>query len=90
MGEPVKYEEAFKESLQRPEVFWGRAAEEIAWYKKWDQVLDTSNPPFALWFLGGEINTCYNAVDRHVEGGLGQQPALIYDSPVTDTIQTYT
>ncbi|HUW94389.1 MAG TPA: propionyl-CoA synthetase [Anaerolineae bacterium] len=86
----MKYEEAFKESLQRPEVFWGRAAEEIAWYKKWDQVLDNSNPPFALWFLGGEINTCYNAVDRHVEGGLGQQPALIYDSPVTDTIQTYT
>jgi propionyl-CoA synthetase len=90
MGEPVKYEEAFKESLQHPEVFWGRAAEEIAWYKKWDQVLDTSNPPFALWFLGGEINTCYNAVDRHVEGGLGEQPALIYDSPVTNTVLTYT
>jgi len=90
MGEPVKYEEAFKESLQRPEVFWGRAAEEITWYKKWDQVLDTSNPPFALWFLGGEINTCYNAVDRHVEGGLGEQPALIYDSPVTHTVLTYT
>jgi propionyl-CoA synthetase len=86
----VRYEEAFKESLEHPEVFWGRAAEEITWYKKWDRVLDNSNPPFALWFLGGEINTCYNAVDRHVEGGLGEQPALIYDSPVTQTVRTYT
>jgi propionyl-CoA synthetase len=90
MGEHVKYEEAFKESLQNPEVFWGRAAEEITWYKKSEQVLDTSNLPFALWFIGGEINTCYNAVDRHVEGGLGEQPALIYDSPVTHTVLTYT
>ncbi len=86
----MRYEEAFNESLQHPEVFWGRAAEEITWYKKWDRVLDNSNPPFALWFIGGEINTCYNAVDRHVEGGLGEQPALIYDSPVTQTVRTYT
>jgi propionyl-CoA synthetase len=86
----VKYREAFEESLSSPDSFWGRAAEEITWYKKWDQVLDTSNLPFARWFLGGLINTCYNALDRHVEGGRGQQPALIYDSPVTNTVRTYT
>jgi len=86
----VGYREAFEESLSSPDSFWGRAAEEISWHKKWDQVLDTSNLPFARWFLGGLINTCYNALDRHVEGGRGQQPALIYDSPVTNTIRTYT
>jgi len=86
----VKYGEAFKESLESPETFWGRAAEEITWYRKWNQVIDASNVPFTRWFVGGSINTCYNAVDRHVEGGRGQQPALIYDSPVTNTTQTYT
>jgi len=86
----VEYRAAFAESLSSPDSFWGRAAEEITWHKKWDQVLDTSNLPFAKWFLGGLINTCYNALDRHVEGGRGQQPALIHDSPVTNTIRTYT
>ena len=86
----MKYSEAFKESLESPETFWGRAAEEITWYKKWDQVLDVSNLPFSRWFVGGELNTCYNALDRHVESGRGEQAALIYDSPVADTIRTYT
>jgi propionyl-CoA synthetase len=86
----VDYRQAFSESLESPETFWGRAAEEITWYRKWDQVLDVSNLPFSRWFVGGLINTCYNALDRHLEGGLGQQPALIYDSPVTDTVRTYT
>jgi propionyl-CoA synthetase len=86
----VNYAQAFKESLESPETFWGRAAEEITWYRKWDQVLDVSNLPFSRWFVGGLINTCYNALDRHLEGGRGLQPALIYDSPVTDTVRTYT
>ncbi len=86
----MKYIEAFKESLESPETFWGRAAEEITWYKKWDEVLDVSNLPFSRWFVGAELNTCYNALDRHVESGRGDQPALIYDSPVTNTIKTFT
>ena len=86
----MTYMEAFKESLESPETFWARAAEEITWYKKWDRVLDASNLPFVRWFAGGELNTCYNALDRHVESGRGDQTALIYDSPVTDTIKTYT
>ncbi|MGW8272993.1 MAG: AMP-binding protein, partial [Thermodesulfovibrionales bacterium] len=85
----AKYDEAFEESIGNPESFWGRAAGDISWYRKWDRVLDDSNKPFYRWFAGGELNTCYNAVDRHVEGGRGDQIALIYDSPVTSTVQKF-
>ncbi|WP_457573698.1 propionyl-CoA synthetase [Desulfolithobacter sp.] len=84
------YEEIFKKSIENPEEFWAEAAQGIDWYKKWDTVLDRSNPPFYRWFSGGEMNTCYNAVDRHVENGRADQPAIIYDSPVTDTIRKIT
>ena len=85
-----KYEEVFRRSIQDPEGFWGEAAEAITWHKKWDKVLDASNPPFYRWFAGGEMNTCYNALDRHVEGGRANQTAIIYDSPVTNTIRKIT
>jgi propionyl-CoA synthetase len=68
--------------------FWAREAENVVWTKRWDRVLDDSNPPFYRWFPGGETNTCYNAVDRHVDEGRGDQAAIIYDSPVTDTVAT--
>ena len=84
------YEQAYARSISDPEGFWGEAAEEITWYKKWDKVLDDSNKPFYRWFRGGVVNTCYNAVDRHIEAGHGERLALIYDSPVTGTIRTYT
>jgi propionyl-CoA synthetase len=84
------YEEAFSRSISDPDGFWGEAAEEISWYKKWDKVLDDSNKPFYRWFGGAKVNTCYNAIDRHVEAGNGDRLALIYDSPVTNTIRTYT
>ena len=77
----------FQQSIEQPEEFWANAAEGIDWIKKWDKVLDASNPPFYRWFSGAELNTCYNAVDRHVEAGRGEQTAIIYDSPVTDTIR---
>jgi propionyl-CoA synthetase len=85
-----KYNEAFEQSIKDPEGFWGKAAEDCHWYKKWDKVLDDSNKPFYRWFVGGEINTCYNALDYHVDNGRGDQVALIYDSPVTGTIKKYT
>ena len=85
-----KYEEVFRRSIEDPEGFWGEAAEAITWHKKWDKVLDASNPPFYRWFAGGEMNTCYNALDRHVEGGRADQTAIIYDSPVTNTIRKIT
>lgn len=85
-----KFDEGFRKSIEDPEGFWGQAAEAITWHKKWDKVLDASNPPFYRWFTGGELNTCYNALDRHVESGRADQTALIYDSPVTKTIQKFT
>src|SRR5262249_18472502 len=62
----------------------------VYWYKKWEKVLDDSRQPFYRWFTGGELNTCYNALDLHVEKGRGHQPALIYDSPVTNSIKVFT
>ncbi len=79
------YREIHRRSLEDPEGFWAEAAAEIDWIKPWDEVLDKSNPPFYRWFKGGVLNTCYNAVDRHVEAGHGARAAIIYDSPVTDT-----
>jgi propionyl-CoA synthetase len=80
----------FDRSLKDPASFWGEAAESVHWDKKWDKVLDDSRPPFYRWFTGGELNTCYNALDLQVETGRSDQPALIYDSPVTGSIQTFT
>jgi propionyl-CoA synthetase len=84
------YSEVYARSVKHPEQFWAEAAEKIHWEKKWDRVLDNDNPPFTRWFSGGILNTCYNVLDRHVEGGRADQAALIYDSPVTSTIRTYT
>jgi len=83
------YDVVYARWLADPEGFWAEAAEAVSWYKKWDRVLDASRPPFSRWFPGGVVNTCYNALDRHVEHGRADQPALIYDSPVTNTIQVF-
>jgi propionyl-CoA synthetase len=72
-----------------PEGFWAEAAEGTHWYKRWSRVLDSSRPPYHRWFSGGVVNTCYNALDRHVAAGRADQPALIYDSPVTQTIRRF-
>ncbi len=85
-----EYEAAFRRSLSDPEGFWAEAAAGIDWERRWDKVLDDSNPPIYRWFRGGRLNTCWNALDRHVERGRGQQTALIYDSPVTQTIARWT
>ena len=83
-------ENAFKRSLNDPTGFWGEAAEAVHWHKKSKNVLDNSRQPFYRWFAGGEVNTCYNALDLHIEEGRGDQPALIYDSAVTNSITTFT
>jgi propionyl-CoA synthetase len=85
-----RYAEAFNNSLADPEAFWGEAARDIEWYQTPTIVLDSSNPPFYRWFADGVLNTCFNALDRHVRDGRGEQAALIYDSPVTGTQRTYT
>lgn len=86
----ANFNAVFSKSIDHPEEFWSEAARDIDWYEEWDQTLDSSNPPFYRWFVGGKMNTCYNAVDRHVKNGRGEQTAIIYDSPVTDTITTIT
>uniref|UniRef100_A0A8D2MSH8 Acyl-CoA synthetase short-chain family member 3, mitochondrial n=1 Tax=Zonotrichia albicollis TaxID=44394 RepID=A0A8D2MSH8_ZONAL len=80
-----KYEEVFRSCLAEPEKLWGEVAEQIQWYKPWVRTLERGSLGSASWFVGGELNMCYNAVDRHVENGRGDQTAIIYDSPVTNT-----
>ena len=85
-----RYAQEFQRSLADPEGFWADAARDIDWYQAPTVVLDRSRAPFYRWFADGVLNTCFNAVDRHVRDGRGQQPALIYDSPVTGSQRTYT
>ena len=84
-----RYDEVHTRSIEDREGFWAEAAEQVDWVKRWDKVLDDSRPPFYRWFPGAEVNTCHNALDRHVDAGRGEQPALIYDSPVTGTKRNY-
>ncbi|KAM9634791.1 acyl-CoA synthetase short-chain family member 3, mitochondrial isoform 2-T2 [Morphnus guianensis] len=85
-----EYEEVFRSSVREPEKVWGAAAEQIQWFKPWARALERGRPGSASWFVGGELNICYNAVDRHVENGRGDQIAIIYDSPVTNTKEKIT
>lgn len=85
-----EYDAMYRESCDNPEAFWQRAARGIDWYTEPNTALDNSEPPFIKWFPDGELNACYNALDRHVAGGRAEQTALIYDSPVTDTKQAFT
>jgi propionyl-CoA synthetase len=84
------FETVYRRSLTDPAGFWEEAARDIDWIRPADQVLDDSTAPFYRWFAGGVLNTCHNALDRHADGGRGDQLALIYDSPVTSTIQRFT
>jgi propionyl-CoA synthetase len=90
------FDEVYDRSMADPEGFWGEAARAVHWDAPPERVLDDSSPPFYRWFRGGRLNTCFNALDRWVDGGdgvdevRGDQPALIHDSPVTGTVTTYT
>ena len=86
----MDYQTLYRNSMDNPEEFWAETAAELVWTKPWDKVLDDSDAPYYEWFAGGEINTCYNALDRHCEEGRAGQAALIYDSPVTSQVRTYT
>ncbi len=84
------YEDVFLASTKDPETFWLEAARGIDWDVEPTRALDDAHPPFYRWFPDGRLNVCHNALDRHVDAGRGEQAALIYDSPVTDTRRTYT
>ena len=85
----MDYQTQYRHSLENPDDFWAEAASDLVWTKPWDKVLDDSDVPFYEWFTGGEINTCYNALDRNCDEGRADQAALIYDSPVTGQVQTF-
>jgi propionyl-CoA synthetase len=85
----AKYKEFHRRSIEEPEAFWGEQAGLIDWHKPFGKVLDYSRPPFARWFVGGETNLCYNAVDRHLKDRAGQR-ALIYISTETGQESVYT
>ena len=84
----AEYEALYKESVEQPEKFWARAAEELHWFKKWDKVLEWK-VPWAKWFVGGEINLSYNCLDRHVQTARKNKAALIWESEPGE-IRTYT
>jgi propionyl-CoA synthetase len=85
-----RFDEVYRRSLRDPEAFWAEAAEALVWERRFDRVLDDARPPFYRWFSGGQLNTCYNALDRHVAAGRGEQTAIIHDSPVTGTLRKLT
>ena len=79
------YKKTYDSSIKNKEGFWKTISEDIFWYKKPSKILNSSNPPFYKWFEDGVTNTCYNAVDIHVDNGRGDKTAIIYDSPITGT-----
>lgn len=79
----TNYETVYARSLADPESFWSEVAEGVDWTRRWDRVLDDSEAPMYRWFTGGVLNTCHNALDRHVAGGRADQDAIIYDSAMT-------
>ena len=84
----TKYSDVYASWKNDPESFWGDAARDIDWFKLWDKVFDPYAGEYGRWFAGAECNTCYNCLDRHVEAGRGDQAAMIYDSPITDSKRT--
>jgi propionyl-CoA synthetase len=85
-----RFDEVYRRSLEDPEAFWAEAAEAIDWDAPPERVLDDARAPLYRWFTGGRLNTCHNALDRHVEGGRADQLALVYDSPVAEARVAYT
>ena len=78
-----KYKEIYDSSIKNKESFWKEVSENVFWYKKPSKILNSDNPPFYKWFEDGITNTCYNALDYHIDQGRGEKIAIIYDSPIT-------
>ena len=84
------FNKIYKQSIDNPEEFWRKESDNIFWFKKPNKILNSSNPPFYKWFEDGVTNTCYNALDIHIDQGKGKKTALIYDSPITGNKSKYT
>ena len=83
------YQDVYEHWQEDPEGFWLAASRAIEWDRPPTAAIDRSQEPIPTWFPGGRLNTCFNAVDRHVRDGRGEQAALIYDSPVTGSVRRY-
>ena len=86
----MNYKEFYTNSIDQPEAFWKEQAMAIEWYKKPETILSNDENGYPLWYKDGELNICYLALDKHIQDGHGDQIALIYDSPVTQTVKKYT
>ena len=86
----ISFNEIYQKSIQKPEEFWENISNDIFWFKKPSKILNKSNPPFYKWFEDGITNSCYNAVDLHIDQGKGEKIALIYDSPITGNKAKFT
>jgi len=86
----MSYESEYQRSLTDPEGFWREKAAEIPWFEFPRKVLDRDDNGVWRWFHGGRLNTAWLALDRHVADGRGSQTALIYDSPATGQLRSYT
>jgi propionyl-CoA synthetase len=84
------FKEIYQNSIENPEKFWQEVSNDIFWFKKPNKILNKSNPPFYKWFEDGITNTCYNALDVHIDQGRGEKLALIYDSPITGNKNQFT
>ncbi len=80
----LEYDNLYRYSIRNREQFWAGQAEKLHWFKKWDQVLDSSNPPFYKWFVGGQTNIVYNALDRHQHTAVRNKLALIWEGEPGD------
>ena len=85
-----KYKDIYQKSIQNREEFWKNISENIYWYKKPTKILNSQHPPFYKWFEDGVTNTCYTALDLHVDQGKGEKLAIIYDSPITGSKENIT
>ena len=85
-----KFSEVYSDSIKNPEEFWKKVSDDIFWFKKPSKILNKSNPPFYKWYEDGITNTCYNALDVHIDNGRGDRTALIYDSPITGNKNKFT
>ncbi len=84
------FNKIYEQSINNPENFWKQASEDVFWFKKPNKILNKSNPPFYKWYEDGVTNTCYNALDFHIDQGKGEKTALIYDSPITGNKSKFT
>ncbi len=86
----MNYQELYNQSIQNPETFWGEQARQVDWFTQPQTILSADETGYPLWYKDGSLNACYLALDKHINDGFGNDVALIYDSPVTQTVKKYT